>query len=276
MNYTPQLLDILARSRDDRELFLAPHAVPMRRRAGELLPAAEQPLTDRDIHDTLVALRAQAGGGAASLGKEGSFSFGVAGMGRFRVWYLTQRGSYIVALFKVPFEPPALSELAADPSVARQAETRFAACRRGLLIVSGASLLDADLVVYALLKWLSEHHARVIFVVEMSTLFLLKHHRSIVVQCEMGTDLASIDQGIRIGFSLNADLLFVRDVAAREDFERLRKAAHMGVFVVATMSPLDVDDFVLARERPAGTGALLDVWRVEKQERGQLELYFHP
>lgn len=106
-------------------------------------------------------------------------------------------------------------------------------------------------------------------------LFLLKHNRSIVVQCETGTDIATLEQGIRAGFSVNANVMFARAVTARGDFECLRKAAQMGAFVVTTLSPLDVDEFMPARERPAGGGVLFDLWRVEKQERGRLELFFH-
>ncbi len=274
MNYTPALLEALDASGDCRELFLAPQAVPVLRRPGELRPALDRGLSDRDILDTLIALRAQAGGAGATLGKEGSFSFGLAGVGRFRVWYLTQRGSYVVAVFKVPLDVPSLNELAAVPDVAQQAERLFAGYRHGLLVVTGPSLMEPNLVVYALLKRLSEQQARVIFVVEMSTLFLLKHQRSIVVQCEMGTDIASIEQGVRSAFSLGADLLFVRDVATREDFERLRKAAQVGMFVVATLAPMDVDEYLPSRERQAGTGMILDVWRVEKQAGGRLGLFF--
>lgn len=275
MNYAPQLLECLVQNAEYRELFIAPHAMPVLRRPGELRPIGEARLSERDILDTLVALRAQTGGGAGNLGKEGSFSFGVSNVGRFRVWYLTQRGSYVVAVVKVPLEVPALNELILDAAVARQAEEMFCSYRRGLLVVMGPSGYEPSLAVYSLLKQVSEQQQRVMFIVEMNTMFLLKHSRSIVVQCELGTDISSTEQGIRSAFNLNADLLFVREVTSREDFELVRKASQMGIFVVVTMSPMDVDDFIPYRERQLGAGVIQDVWRVEKLENGKLEMFFH-
>ena len=274
MNYTPQLLEVLAQSAEYRELFLAPYAVPALRRPGDLRPVADQPMSDRDIQDTLVALRAQAGGSSATLGKEGSFSFGLSGVGRFRVWYLTQRGSYIVAIFKIPLEVPSLETLLETPDAARQAVARFEGCRRGLLIVTGNAALDANLVVYALLRHVSERLPRVMFLVETSTMFLLKHGRSIVVQCELGTDVAGMDQAVRTAFQVGADLLFVRDVSAPAECELVWRAAQMGLFVVITMSSLDLEDYGPFHDRAATGGLVRGIWRAERRDNGRLALAF--
>jgi hypothetical protein len=93
-----------------------PNASPMERKEGKLVRFTPVVLTSKDIRDTLVALKSHASGLLGPLGKEGSFSFSIHKSGRFRVAYMTQRGSYVISIIKTPFEIPTIEELCQDPS----------------------------------------------------------------------------------------------------------------------------------------------------------------
>ena len=85
-------------------------APPVDRTADGLRIALTRVLDPSDVADTLSTLLAKASvpGGLAAAG---NFSFGIKGVGRFRVTYITQRGSKVVSIARVRIGVPDIAAL---------------------------------------------------------------------------------------------------------------------------------------------------------------------
>lgn len=252
MNYAPSILEFLAKSPDLTEVLLAPGTLPMRRDREGLTPIGDATLTDQDVHDTLLTLIAHTKTIAPNA-KSGVFSFGIPQRGRFRVGFMTQRGTYVASILKVPFEVPHLADLLAEPAEAEVIQQKFLSFRSGLLLITGASPMAANLFAYALLRAYNENLQRTLFIVEHGITFLLRHQRSLVIQCEIGTDVDDVGQGLRSALNLNPDLIYVRDITTTRDLDLLSRAVESHVFTVATIPILDAATLVsrVREELPA-------------------------
>lgn len=238
MNYGPSILDFLSQSPDLTEVLLAPGARPMRRDQDGMSPIGDDPLTEQDVRDTLSILIAHTKV-VNSGSKNGVFSFGMPQRGRFRVSFMTQRGTPVASVMKVPSEVPKLADLMADPAEAEQVQQKFLSFRTGLLLIIGDTSLAANIFTYALLRAYSETLQRAMFIIEPSLTFLMRHQRSLVLQCEIGIDVEDVGQGLRAALHLNPDLIYIRDITAARDLELLSRAVQSQVFTVATIPILD-------------------------------------
>ncbi|MDQ7082017.1 MAG: hypothetical protein Q9N34_02775 [Aquificota bacterium] len=106
MNLAPEILNYLGVRKEFTEVILAPKASPVERNDRIINRIMDVILSPEDIRDTLVSLRSHTTTSLGPLGREGFFSFGLPEVGRIRVSYLTQRGSYVVSIVKVPYEIP--------------------------------------------------------------------------------------------------------------------------------------------------------------------------
>jgi len=190
MNYAPQILNYLGSVSTVSEVFLAPNASPMERREGKLIRFMPVVLTSEDIRDTLVALKSHASGSLGPLGKEGSFSFGIHKSGRFRVTYITQRGSYVISIIKTPFEVPTIEELCQDPPHVIKEINRIVGDLSGrCVIITGKDHIKASMFAYSLLQ-----HVSINF---------------LVIQREIGTDVESLQEGLGDAMLIKPDILYI-------------------------------------------------------------------
>jgi twitching motility protein PilT len=210
MNYAPQILNYLGSVSTVSEVFLAPNASPMERREGKLIRFMPVVLTSEDIRDTLVALKSHASGSLGPLGKEGSFSFGIHKSGRFRVTYMTQRGSYVISIIKTPFEVPTIEELCQDPPHVIKEINRIVGDLSGrCVVIMGKDHIKASMFAYSLLQHVSINFSKVIYILEEPLNYLLKHGNSLVIQREIGTDVESLQEGLGDAMLIKPDILYI-------------------------------------------------------------------
>lgn len=264
MNYAPGILEHLSKSRDFTEILLAPGTAPVQRTEDGLIYTDDKPLTVEDIRDTLGVLFGLAPGRDLGGEKAGTFSIGVPNRGRFRVRFLSQRGSPAVTIQKVPQEIPALAELLEDPQSVPSLESAFHTFRTGLLILTGPHSLSTNVLVYALLRSLSEQAQRLLFLVENNILFLMKHRRSVALQCEVGTDVETLDDAIRLAIELAPDVLFVRDVCTAHDLSVVQRAVEARIFTVATVASTEFDILFPDNRMPVKPDLAAGFWTVER------------
>jgi twitching motility protein PilT len=210
MNYASQILNYLGSSSTVSEVFLAPNASPMERKEGKLVRFMPVVLTSEDIRDTLVALKSHSSGSLGPLGKEGSFSFGIHKSGRFRVAYMTQRGSYVISIIKTPYEIPIIEELCQDPSHVIKEINRIVGDLPGsCVVITGRDHIKASMFAYSLLQHVSINFSKVISILEKPLNYLLKHGNSLVIQREIGTDVESLQKGLEDAMLIKPDILYI-------------------------------------------------------------------
>jgi Tfp pilus assembly protein, pilus retraction ATPase PilT len=224
MNYAPQILNYLGSVSTVSEIFLAPNASPMERREGKLVRFMPVVLTSEDIRDTLVALKSHASDSLGPLGKEGSFSFSIHKSGRFRVSYMTQRGSYVISIIKTPFEIPTIEELCQNPPHVIKEINRIVGDLSGsCVVITSRDHIKASMFAYSLLQHVSIYFSKVIYILEKPLNYFLKHGNSLVIQRQIGTDLESLQEGIGDDMLIKHDILDIGYTSG----EKFREAGNL-------------------------------------------------
>ena len=240
MNIAPEILNYLAERREFTEVILAPKASPVERRDRAINRIMDVILSPEDIRDTLVSLRSHTPTSLGPLGKEGFFSFGLPEVGRIRVTYLTQRGSYVVSIVKVPYDIPPLGELVSNRD---DLEDLFRVLREtnGILAIIGKSYVIHNLFSYSLLKEICDRESGLIYVLERPITYLIRHSNSIVVQREVGVDVDSFDEGIEEALFFHPEIIYISDIAMKDAFRSVRKLFDIPILTILSVTASSVE-----------------------------------
>lgn len=266
MNYVPDILEQLARGRGFSEILLAPGARPYVRESSGLRSFGDNILMPDDILETLTTLAARIPAGGVTLDKVGVFSFGIPQRGRFRVSYLTQRGSYAVSITEIPLVVPDLGEVLADAEIVREFEGRVLQSANGLFVLASSASLLVNTLAYSLLKRINDAQPRVIFTLEPYVTYILKHNKSVVLQSEVGGDVASVEEGVQAAMNLSPNVLYVRGIGAESDLNAVLKAVKSGVLTFITVSKADMQTLFPSGRPPRDASLLQGVWPFEPMD----------
>ena len=235
MKRSAEIIAYLSKPDTARSVLLAPNAPPVTRTATGVEVVLNVVLDGGDIYDTLKALHIQAGGREDEpLRDSGAFSFAVPAIGRFRVHYATQRGTKVARIAVIPFNIPSLAECCADAADAQRLSTLIRSSRTGIIAVHGPHSAANNTLVYALLRDLNESQRLVIYAVERTLTYLIAHGESIVIQTELGADVASLEQGIVNALVFDPSVLFVGDVRPTDSVPSLTHAVGAGVLTIVS------------------------------------------
>lgn len=241
MNYTPQIINYLGSGEGIKEVYMAPGAFIMEKRGNRLLKISDAVLTPEDIRDTLVVLRSHTPLALGPLGKEGMFSFGVKDVGRFRVKYATQRGSYVIHILRTPYQIPPLEKLCPDRNTISKLEEIVRLYTSGMVIFQSKSQIVVSTFIYSFLQNLCQNYSKVIFILESPLSFLLRHGKSLVIQREVGVDVETFEEALRDTLQMNADILYLgqRDTIPTKEQEQILKLIESSTLVFLSLPSID-------------------------------------
>ncbi|WP_340695621.1 ATPase, T2SS/T4P/T4SS family [Hydrogenobacter thermophilus] len=234
MNYVSQILSYISGTPDITEIYLVPKAPPLDRKNGKLIRIMDAVLTSEDVRDTLLALRSYTSPTLGPLGSEGTFSFGIHNVGRLRVSYITQRGSYVVKIVKTPYEVPSLEKLCSDPKTVQHLDQLVRIHFCGILLVFGANPVRVSTFVYSALQYVSRNYQKVILILEKPLSFLLRHDKSVIIQREVGIDTPTFEEGLKDVAYINPDIVYVAygEILPDEDVFHIVKVAQLNTLVI--------------------------------------------
>ncbi|MDQ7038114.1 MAG: hypothetical protein Q9N26_02790 [Aquificota bacterium] len=240
MNLAPEILNFLGERREFTEVILAPKASPVERRDRRINKIMDVILSPEDIRDTLISLRANTTTSLGPLGREGLFSFGLPDVGRIRVTYLTQRGSYVVSIVKVPYEIPRLNTIVSNRSeIDSLLETLLGT--NGIVAVIGTSYVIHNLFSYSLLQEICERESGLIYVLERPITYLIQHSNSIVIQREVGVDVDTFDEGVEEALFLNPEIIYISDVMLKDAIRAVRRLFDVPILTVMSVTASSVE-----------------------------------
>ncbi len=240
MNVAPEILNYLGEKREFTEVILAPKASPVERRERSVNRIMDLILSPDDIRDTLVSLRSHTSVSLGPLGREGFFSFGLPEVGRIRVTYLTQRGSYVVSIVKVPYEIPELKDIVSNPA---ELDELFDTLENynGVLAIIGNSFVVHNLFSYSLLKELCARESQLIYVLERPITYLIKHSNSIVIQREVGVDVDSFDEGIEEALFIHPEVIYISDITIKGALGSVKKLFDIPILTILSVTASGVE-----------------------------------
>lgn len=218
-----------ASSKGAHELHLKVPNSPLLRTGAGLLPSREPPLTPADTQAAASWLLqlAKVELGLAQV-TDHEFSFGVSGLGRFRVSLYRQRGSLAVILRPMRFDIPRVEAFElSENGVGEMLSTP------GLVLVCGP---NREEVFASLIGSYNRSFQRHAVVLEHQLVFLHRDKQAAISQREVGVDVESYDAGIRSALRQRAELIAVGDVFDQRTAEAVLTASERGLTVLASVA----------------------------------------
>jgi twitching motility protein PilT len=157
-------------------------------------------------------------------------SWGLPGLGRFRVNILRQRGSFMIVMRLIPFEVPTIDQLKL-PDVLRQ----IANHERGLILVTGVTGSGKSSTQAAMIDWINEHKAVHVVTLENPIEFLHRDKKASITQRDIGTDTDSFMMGLRAALRQDPDVILIGEMRDKETIDTALKAAETGHLVISTV-----------------------------------------
>lgn len=203
---------------------------------GKLVPLTKQRLTPdqtRAIAQRLVG--SDTARGRLETIHDFDCSWGLPGVGRFRVNILRQRSSYMIVMRVIPFTVPSFESLGL-PSVVQT----LGEAGEGLLLVAGVSGSGKSSTVAAIVHHINQQYQRHIIVIEDPIEFLHRDLNSSITQREVGVDTESAEIGLRAALRQDPDVIVLGDLRDASAVNLAIKASETGRLVVAIMPTSDV------------------------------------
>ncbi|MGH7578818.1 MAG: type IV pilus twitching motility protein PilT [Gemmatimonadales bacterium] len=162
-------------------------------------------------------------------------SWGMPGVGRFRVNVLRQRSSFMIVMRVIPFTVPTIESLRLPDTLEQIAESE-----RGLVLVTGVSGSGKSSTVAAMVHHINRTQHKHVVTIENPIEFLHRDLSCSITQREVGVDTESIVVGLRAALRQDPDVVILGEMADAETIDTAIKAAETGHLVIATMPTADV------------------------------------
>ena len=202
---------------------------------GKLVPLTKQRLTPEQTK--AIALRLiPSEEDRARIDKIRDFdcSWGMPGIGRFRVNILRQRSSFMIVMRVIPFDVPTFESLHL-PAVL----TQVAAAERGMILVTGETGSGKSSTMAAIINHINQTQQRHILTLENPIEFLHRDISCSVTQREIGTDTDDFRKGLRAALRQDPDVVLIGEMRDAETIDTAMKAAETGHVLVSTLHTPD-------------------------------------
>ena len=226
---------------------------------GKLVPLTKQRLTpDQTRAIALKLIASEEDRGKIDRLKDFDCSWGMPGVGRFRVNVLKQRSSFMVVMRVIPFDVPTLESLDLPEVLARIAESD-----KGLIVVTGVTGSGKTSTIAAMINHINRTQHKHIVTIENPIEFLHRDINSSVTQRDVGVDTESYSIGLAAALRQDPDVVLIGEIRDAETLDSAVKGAEMGHLVIAAMPSPDTTS-ALAR--------LLAMFPREERQIGRLRL----
>ncbi|OYQ40350.1 type IV pili twitching motility protein PilT [Rhodoferax sp. TH121] len=212
------------------DVYLSAHAPALIKINGQCVPINSQTLP-ADAPRNLLAevLPAEQ---IAQLEAEGELNVGfpMAGVGRFRVSAMRQRGSIAAVIRYIAVDVPSLASLQLPPVLGDLIMEK-----RGLLLMVGATGAGKSTTLASMMDYRNENVSGHILTIEDPVEFLFKNKKSVVNQREIGTDTASLQVALKNALRQAPDVILIGEIRDRETMSAAVAYAQSGHLCLATM-----------------------------------------
>jgi len=157
-------------------------------------------------------------------------SWGLPGLGRFRVNLLRQRGTFSIVMRVIPIEIPTFEDLRL-PAVLE----KIASAERGLVLVTGVTGSGKSSTMAAMIGYINRNRQRHIVTLENPIEFLHRDQSSSITQRDVGTDTVSFNSGLRAALRQDPDVILIGEMRDKETIDIALKAAETGHLVISTV-----------------------------------------
>jgi twitching motility protein PilT len=161
-------------------------------------------------------------------------SWGMPGIGRFRVNILRQRSSFMIVMRVIPFDVPTFDTLKL-PAVLGQ----VASAERGMILVTGVTGSGKTSTMAAMVHHINQSHHKHILTLENPIEFLHRDINCSITQREIGTDTDDFRMGLRAALRQDPDVVLIGEMRDAETIDTAMKAAETGHVLISTLHTPD-------------------------------------
>ena len=226
---------------------------------GKLVPLTKQRLTpDQTKAIALRLISNDDDRGRIDKLRDYDCSWGMPGIGRFRVNILRQRSSFMIVMRVIPFDVPTFETLKL-PAVLAEVAT----AERGMILVTGVTGSGKSSTMAAIINHINQNQHRHILTLENPIEFLHRDINCSVTQREIGVDTDDFRTGLRAALRQDPDVVLIGEMRDAETIDTAMKAAETGHLLVSTVHTPDAVTTV---------GRIVSMFPPEEQEIARLRL----
>ena len=217
------------------DVHIKPGDVIRTRVNGELVPLTDQPLSPEQTRTmVLQVLPSDRDRQRIDELRDHDFSWELAGIGRFRINVLRQRGALMMVMRVVPIEIPTFEQLGLPAVMAS-----IASLERGLVLVTGITGSGKSSTQAAMIGFMNDHMNRHVVTLENPIEFLYRDIHCSITQREVGADTESFHAGLRAVLRQDPDVILIGEMRDPETIDTAMKAAETGHLVISTVHTSD-------------------------------------
>ena len=236
----PQLITAMLKSGEHvSDLIFSPGRAPQIEISGQLVELrfkGLERLLPGDIDQIAKVLMSRNEHAAAKLEKEGStdLSYGLEGVGRFRVNIFRQRGTCAIVMRVIPDHIPSFEDLKLPPHIAQ-----ICNLRNGIVLVTGPTGSGKSSTLAAVIDKMNLEKAIHILTIEDPIEFLHRHKKATIHQRELHSDTPTFSAALRAALRQAPKVILVGEMRDRETIEIALEAAETGHLVLSTLHTTD-------------------------------------
>lgn len=220
----------MAKDKNASDLHISAGIPPVIRTDGNLIRAEMPPLTSEDVEALIFPMLNNEQRRTLEQNWELDLSYGVYGLGRFRVNVYKDRGNYAAAFRTINSETPSFEELGL-PEIVRTITEK----PRGLILVTGPTGSGKSTTLATMIDHINSNRSEHILTIEDPVEFVHKSKKSIVHQRELGQDTRSFANALRSALREDPDIILVGELRDLETISLAITAAETGHLVMATL-----------------------------------------
>ncbi len=241
------------------DLHLTSGSQPAIRIDGRLVKVDDAPILDPvNIRELVYSILTDHQRDRFEADRELDASYGIAGLGRFRVNVFRQRGSVGAVMRAIPASLAPLDVLGLPKIV----ET-FASIPRGLVLVTGPTGSGKSTTLASMIDLINTNRDCHIVTVEDPIEFLHSHKTALVNQREVGEDTHGFAEALRHVLRQDPDVILVGELRDHETISMALTAAETGHAVYASLHTQDA---------PQSIDRIIDVFPSYQQSQIRIQL----
>ena len=212
------------------DLHLSSNLPPVARIDGNLQRYDMPPLTPDEVENLLFPMLTNEQRRRLEQDWELDFSYGIAGVSRFRVNFYKDKGNYAAAFRTITDTVPSFDQLGLPEIVRKTSEKP-----RGLVLVTGPTGSGKSTTLAAMIDYINSTKSEHILTIEDPIEFIHKSKQSIIHQRELGMDTRSFANALRSALREDPDIILVGEMRDHETIALALTAAETGHLVFGTL-----------------------------------------
>ncbi|MEO0801375.1 MAG: type IV pilus twitching motility protein PilT [Cyanobacteria bacterium J06642_2] len=212
------------------DLHLSAGLPPYIRVSGHLQPTEHEPMKPDEVQRLIFSMLNNNQRKSLEQNWELDCSYGVRGIGRFRVNVYKDRGTYAAALRALAAEIPDIDVLGL-PAVVKETANR----PRGLVLVTGPTGSGKSTTLASMINYINQNRAEHILTVEDPIEYVYAPIKSVIHQRQLGEDTRSFANALKAAMREDPDVILVGELRDLETIQLAITAAETGHLVFATL-----------------------------------------